>query len=46
MKQTAAAFGDEFSWWDDSKSLYAMMLAADAFAFGPTNRYGTISLMA
>lgn len=43
LRQTAAAFNDPLNWFDDSKTLCAMYLAADMY--GATNRYGTISLL-
>ncbi len=42
LRQTASAFGDQLSWWQEQNCLCAMKLAADAF--GSTNRHGTISL--
>lgn len=42
LKQTAAAFNDSASWLDTLTVYCAMRLAAGYY--GPTNRYGTISL--
>ncbi|EGA5952178.1 3'-5' exonuclease [Escherichia coli] len=42
LKQTAAAFNDSASWLDTLTVYCAMGLAAGYY--GPTNRYGTISL--
>lgn len=40
--QTCTAFGESTDWWKAVETRCAMYLAAKAF--GPTNRYGTISL--
>ncbi|EHI3197214.1 3'-5' exonuclease, partial [Salmonella enterica] len=42
LKQTAAAYNDRASWLDSLTVYCAMRLAAGYY--GPTNRYGTISL--
>ncbi|MFV1304189.1 3'-5' exonuclease, partial [Klebsiella pneumoniae] len=42
LKQTAAAHNDRASWLDSLTVYCAMRLAAGYY--GPTNRYGTISL--
>jgi DNA polymerase-3 subunit epsilon len=42
IQQTAAAFGESSDWWNEVDTRCAMNLAASAF--GPSNRYGSISL--
>lgn len=42
VRQTALAFDESVDWWGKIDTRCAMYLAADTF--GPTNRYGTISL--
>lgn len=42
LRQTAAAFDDPAPWIDELDVTCAMMIAADIY--GPTNKYGTISL--